>query len=443
MIDVKVIRSDPETAFKSLARRGVSREEFDQIVTADSQWREAVSSQEIAKSKVKALSKEYGEANKSGQRDLAQELAAKSRLAGEEEKKAADRVAQLVELRQDLLLRLPNFPDHESPDGSGEADNQVIRYWAPYDLGENPKLQIENHFESYQQVPHWEIGEELGILDLARASKLSGAMFPMFRGAGARLVHALVQWALSNHTNVEGTFGTFEEIRPPTLVRTQTMVSTGALPKFSDDAYHVERDDLWAIPTAEVPLTSLYRDEILLGESLPMLFTAYTPCYRREAGSAGKDTRGLLRLHEFDKVEILALSREDQARSVHDELMARAQGLIEMLGLSYRVVDLCAGDLGISSARTFDIEVYSPGCKQWLEVSSVSWFSDYQARRANIRYRAGDELKFVNTMNGSAVAVPRVWAALVETYRTHDGSVSIPECLVAFFGGLREITRKA
>ncbi len=265
---------------------------------------------------------------------------------------------------------------------------------------------------------------------MERGAKLSGSMFPMYRGDGARLARALCQYALDLNRDA------FEEIRPPTLVRTETMVSTGHLPKFADDAYHLERDDLWAIPTAEVPLTSLARDEVLAEADLPMRLMAHTSCFRREAGSAGRDTRGLLRVHEFDKVEILAYATPEQAEEVHADLVRRAEAALGGLGLPYRVLDLCAGDLGASSARTFDLEVYSPGVDQWLEASSVSWFGDYQARRANIRYRPaeGSGTAVVHTLNGSALAVPRVWAALVETCRRPDGGIDIPDALRPYFG---------
>jgi seryl-tRNA synthetase len=260
-------------------------------------------------------------------------------------------------------------------------------------------------------------------------------MFPLFRGAGAVLVRALCQLALDRNADA------FEEVRPPTLVRTETMVSTGHLPKFEDEAYHIERDDLWAIPTAEVPLTSLARDQILDEAALPVRLMAHTSCFRREAGSAGRDTRGLLRVHEFDKVEILAYATPEQVQEVHADLVARAEGSLRALGLAYRVLDLCAGDLSQSSARTFDLEVYAPGCDLWLEASSISWFADYQARRANIRYRGagGGGTAFVHTLNGSGLAVPRVWAALVETYRQPDGSVAVPEVLHPYMRGRTRI----
>jgi seryl-tRNA synthetase len=256
-------------------------------------------------------------------------------------------------------------------------------------------------------------------------------MFAMFRGQGATLQRALCQLALDRNADA------FEEIRPPTLVTSETLTATGQLPKFADDAYHVERDDLWCVPTAEVPLTSIGRDEILDEASLPQRFMAYTPCYRREAGSAGRDTRGLLRVHEFDKVEILAYATEAQAPAMLDELVGRAEATIAALGLTYRVIEICTGDLGQSHHRSFDIEVYSPGVDQWLEVSSISWFSDYQARRGNLRYRpkAGKGTEVLHTLNGSALAVPRVWAAVVETHRQPDGSVLIPEVLLPYMRG--------
>ena len=330
-----------------------------------------------------------------------------------------------AELR-DILLRTPNLPADDCPGGASEHDNVIVRV-EDYDAGA---------YGDHQRVPHWEVGATLGILDLERGAKLSGSMFPVFRGQGATLGRALCQLALDRNADA------YEEIRPPSLVRTDTMVSTGHLPKFADEGYHLERDDLWAIPTAEVPLTSLGRDEIIPEADLPMRLMAYTPCFRREAGAAGRDTRGLLRVHEFDKVEILSYATPDQAAEAHADILARAEGSLKALGLAYRVLDLCAGDLGASAARTFDLEVYAPGCDMWLEASSVSWFSDYQARRANIRYRpaTGGGTNVVHTLNGSALAVPRVWAAVVETYRRPDGSVAVPEALWPYFRGARSIS---
>ena len=287
-------------------------------------------------------------------------------------------------------------------------------------------------------MPHWESATALGILDNERATKISGAMFTMQRGAGAAMVRALCQYALDSNVDE------FEEIRPPSLVTTATLTATGQLPKFADDAYNIERDDLWCIPTAEVPLTSLYGGEVVDAERLPFKMMAYTPCYRREAGSAGRDTRGMLRAHEFDKVEILAVATPEQAPGLLTEMIGRAEALINGLGLPYRIIEICTGDMGQSHHRSFDIEVYAPGCDNWLEVSSISWFSDYQARRADIRFRVAGQkgTHIAHTLNGSALAVPRVWAAILENHREPDGSVTVPGVLQPYMRGIEVISRR-
>ncbi len=421
MLDIRLVRQDRALVEAGLRRRGEDPGVVDHLTELDETVRRSQARRDDLRAEVNDLSQQIGALHRDGRGDEAVELQSRSRALGDEAKaidQEADRAA--AELRQ-LLLELPNLPADGCPDGESEADNVVLRI-----EGFDP-----DGYRPHQRVPHWELGPALGILDVERGAKLSGSMFVMYRGLGATLARALTQVALDRNADA------FEEIRPPTLVKTETMVSTGQLPKFVDDAYHLERDDLWAIPTAEVPLTSLARDEILDEAELPMRLMAHTSCFRREAGSAGRDTRGLLRVHEFDKVEILAYSTPEQAGSVHDELLARAESLIADLGLAYRIVDLCAADLGNASARTWDIEVYAPGADQWLEVSSVSWFSDYQARRANVRYRPaeGNRTRLVHTLNGSALAVPRVWAALVETGRRADGSIEIPELLHPYTRG--------
>ncbi|MDQ3570421.1 MAG: serine--tRNA ligase [Actinomycetota bacterium] len=426
MIDIRLVRDQPDHVKAALARKGVDGAEVERAVDLDSRRREVTRSRDVIRARVKTISKAVGVAKRSGDEARARELAEESRRLGDEARAHEAATAAVEGELHDLLLRIPNLPAEDAPDGSSEADNVVLRV-----EGYDPE-----RYQAHQRVPHWDIGTELGILDLERGAKISGSMFVMYRGAGALLVRALCQLGLDHNSDA------FEEIRPPTLVRSDTLIATGQLPKFADEAYHVERDDLWAIPTAEVPLTSLAREEILAEEDLPVRLMAHTSCFRREAGAAGRDTRGLLRVHEFDKVEILAYAAPSQAAAVHADLLGRAEAVLTRLGLPYRVVDICAGDLGQPHARTFDLEVYAPGCDQWLEVSSVTWFSDYQARRANIRYRPRAEkgTALVHTVNGSALAVPRVWAALVETNRQPDGSVLIPEVLRSYMRGLEVIT---
>ena len=435
MIDVRLLRANPTEVRAALARRGDP--ELDQIVhqalAADKRLRDITARRDEIRARVNELSREVGRLRREGDTATAERLQDESRTLGDEEGGLAaehDRVAS--DLR-DLLLIIPNIPSDVAPDGASDADNPVIT--GPF-LPEGG----EEGFAEHQRVPHWEIGAQLGILDNERATKIAASMFTMQRGAGATLARALCQYALDLNADA------FEEVRPPTLVSTATLTSTGQLPKFADDAYSIERDDLWCIPTAEVPLTSIHAGEILDQAELPLRFMAYTPCYRREAGSAGRDTRGMLRSHEFDKVEILALSTPEQAPELLTEMIGRVERMIASLGLHHRAIEICTGDLGQSHHRSVDIEVYAPGCGQWLEVSSVSWFSDYQARRADIRYRPLDAdgrpqkgTALVHTLNGSALAVPRVWAAILETHRQPDGSVIVPEVLRPYMRGIDRI----
>jgi seryl-tRNA synthetase len=427
MIDIRVLREDPERVKAALARRGVDASEIDALLDADEAHRASQTRFESIRAEVRSLSRAVGEAKRAGDEAGAQEASEKSRLLGDEEREVAAAAEAAGERVRQGLLYLPNIPADEVPDGASEADNVEIRRWWPgQDAGAAEPVRLD-----HQHVPHWEVGEALQLLDMERGARLAGSMFPLYRGTGARLLRALTALALDRHTPA------YEEIHPPTLVLTETMVSTGHLPKFADDAYHLERDDLWAIPTAEVPLTSMYRGEILEESVLPMRFTAETACFRREAGSAGRDTRGLLRVHEFDKVELFAYTTPEQALDAQADILQRAESLLRELGLRYRVLDLCTGDLGGPSARTFDLEVYSSGVDKWLEVSSTSWYRDYQARRAQVRYRPakGGPPQLVHTVNGSALAWPRIWAALVENGRQEDGTVLLPECLGPYLGG--------
>jgi seryl-tRNA synthetase len=427
VIDIRALRDDPDGVRAALARRGVEASEVDAVIQADVAHRARVASAEAMRAEVKELSRQVGKAKKAGDDARADELSARSRRLGEEERAAAAEADALFERVRTGLLYLPNIPAEGAPDGMGEEDNvEVRRWWPGQDLGRPEPGRLD-----HQQVPHWEIGEALQILDMERGARLAGSMFPLYRGPGARLLRALTAFAIDRHSPA------YEEIRPPTVVLTETMTSTGHLPKFADDAYHVERDDLWLIPTAEVPLTSMRRGEILEESQLPLRYTASTACYRREAGSAGRDTRGLLRVHEFDKVELFAYASPEGALDAQADILARAESMLQDLELPYRVLDLCTGDLGGPSARTFDLEAYASGVDRWLEVSSVSWYRDYQARRANVRYRpaGGGPLQLVHTVNGSALAWPRIWAALVENGRQADGTVMLPEALAPYLGG--------
>ncbi|WP_420639756.1 serine--tRNA ligase [Candidatus Poriferisocius sp.] len=420
MIDLRLVRTDFDGVRAALLRRGIDLTELEQVAELDERHRTLTGQRDAVRHQVKELSQQVGRHKRDGRHDEADQAAAESRRLGEQEKALAAEADGLAAEIHDLLLRIPNLPSPDVPDGADDSDNPVLR--------------VENFdpdaYGEHQRVPHWEFAVEAGWLDMERATKLSGSMFAMLRGPGASLARAMVQFGLDRNADL------YEEIRPPTLVHSHVMVSTGQLPKFADDAYLMERDDLWAIPTAEVPLTSLASGEILNEADLPMRMMAHTACYRREAGAAGRDTRGLLRVHEFDKVEILAYATPEQAPAIHAEILERAEAAVAELGLAHRIVDICAGDLGQAHHRSWDVEVYAPGADQWLEVSSVSWYSDYQARRANLRYRPAEEkgTRILHTLNGSALAVPRVWAAVVETHRQPDGSVAVPAGLRPYLG---------
>ena len=423
MIDVRLLRTDPKGVRAALTRRGKPDllEQLDDASSLDERLRQITGDRDELRRQVNDLSKQVGQLRKSGDADAAEAAATQSRELGETERTLAAEHDDVSEALRQVMLRIPNLPSPDAPDGDGEEDNPLVK----------GPVNMPDSFAEHQRVPHWESATDLGILDNERATKISGAMFTMQRGLGATMARALCQLALDDNADQ------FEEIRPPQLVTTATLTATGQLPKFADDAFAIERDDLWAIPTAEVPLTSLYANEILDEAQLPARLMAHTSCFRREAGSAGRDTRGMLRTHEFDKVEILAVATPEQAAGLLTEMTARAESTIASLGLPYRIIEICTGDMGQSHYRSFDIEVYAPGCDQWLEVSSVSWFSDYQARRADIRFRrAGKKgTEIAHTLNGSALAVPRVWAAIIENNRQADGSIRIPDVLLPYMRG--------
>jgi seryl-tRNA synthetase len=419
MLDIRRFRHEPDEVKRVLGRRG--SEEWpalvDEVLALDEARRGAIGEVNDLKARRNEASKAIGEMRRAGAD--ASDLIAGMREVGDRIT-ALDEVVRTNEARvEEILLGVPNLPLEEVPLG-GEEASQVVAVW-----GEAPRF-------GFAPRPHWEIGEALGILDLARGSKISGSGFPVLKGAGARLQRSLINWFLDVHTGEHG----YRELRVPYMVTRETLTGTGQLPKFADESYQSERDDLWLIPTAEVPVTNLHRDEILTAEDLPVKYTAYSPCFRREAGAAGKDTRGLLRVHQFDKVELVRYEPAARGREALEELTREAEGLLERLGLHYRRLLLASGDLGFSSAMTYDLEVWAPGVERWLEVSSCSLFTDFQARRANIRFRSAQAEKpdFVHTLNGSALALPRVVAALLETYQESDGSVRIPEVLHPYMG---------
>jgi seryl-tRNA synthetase len=431
VIDVRLLRTNLDGVRSALARRGKPDllVQVDEAVSLDSRIREISLERDALRAEVNDLSKQVGALRRDKKNDEAEALMERSRAGGDRERVLQGQIDTVQDALQQIMLRIPNLPHPDAPDGAGDHENPIVK----------GPINLPATFGEHQRVPHWETATALGILDNERATKIAGAMFTMQRGLGATLARALCQFALDQNADA------FEEIRPPSFVTTSTLTATGHLPKFADDAYAIERDDLWAIPTAEVPLTSLHAGEVLDEAELPVRLMAYSPCYRREAGSAGRDTRGMLRAHEFDKVEILAIARPEDAPALLTELVGRAEALMAALELPYRIIEICTGDMGGSHHRSFDIEVYAPGCDAWLEVSSVSWFSDYQARRADIRFkRTGQKgTEIANTLNGSALAVPRVWAAICENHRQPDGSVRIPEVLLPYMRGATHITPKA
>ena len=431
MIDVRLLRTEPESVKAAMARRAKPAllDELEHAERLDARLRDITVERDSNRAQINSLSKDVATKRREKDDTGAETLMNQSRALGETEKKLASEYDEVSAALREILLLVPNMPHADVSAGNSDQDNKVVK----------GPLQMPAKFADYQRVPHWETGSALGILDNERAVKISGAMFTMQRGLGATMARALCQLALDRNADA------YEEIRPPSLVLSSTLTATGQLPKFADDAFSIQRDDLWCIPTAEVPLTSLHAGETLKAEELPLRYMAHTSCFRREAGSAGRDTRGMLRTHEFDKVEILAVTTPQQAPEMLVELTNRVEATIAALGLPYRVLEICTGDLGQSHHRSFDIEVYAPGCDQWLEVSSISWFSDYQARRADIRFKQtgakGSEI--AHTLNASALAVPRVWAAILENFRQADGSVAIPEVLQPYMRGAKVIAAKS
>ena len=418
MIDIKKLRDEFDNTAAALARRGVERKTLEKAKALDERRRALLSETEQLKAKRNAASKEIGKIAKEGG-DVA---AAKAEM-----RQVGDRIAEidreLAAVEHDLretLLMIPNIPAPEIPTGMDSSANVVVRKVGEW---KDPGFKV---------LDHMAIGEKLGIFDFPRGVKLTGTGFPIILGQGAKLQRALIQYMLDVHCQRQG----YTEMLPPFVVNSDSMTGTGQLPKFAEDLYHCEIDDFWLIPTAEVPVTNYYRDDILSAKDLPVKLTAYTPCFRREAGSAGKMTRGMLRVHQFDKVEMVNFVHPDTSFDQLEILVKEAEEILTGLGLHFRVLMLCSGDMGFSAAKCYDLELWAPGEEQWLEVSSCSCFTDYQARRLNCRFRDSDgKTKLVHTLNGSGVALPRLVVALLEQCQNADGSVTIPEVLRPYMNG--------
>lgn len=424
MLDIRRIRNNPQEVIKALEKRQ-GNFPIDQVLALDEKRRNLLTKVEEMKSKQNSVSKEIPKLKKEG-KDISHLLNDMKELS-DSIKELDEQVKEIdLELR-DVLLHIPNTPHESVVEGKSDEDNIEIRKWKePTEFSFEPKA-------------HWDIGTDLDILDFERASKLAGARFSLFKGMGALLERALINFMIDLHTTEHG----FTEMSTPFMVNRDSMIGTGQLPKFEDDMFHLPSKDYFLVPTAEVPLTNVYRDEILDEEMLPIYYTAYTPCFRQEAGSAGRDTRGLIRNHQFDKVELVKFSLPDNSYNELEKLTNSAEEVLKRLGLPYRVVMLSSGDLGFSSAKTYDLEVWMPSYGRYVEISSCSNFEDFQARRANLRYRRKDNKKveFLHTLNGSGLAVGRTLAAILENYQQEDGSILIPEALSPYTKGLSKIEK--
>jgi seryl-tRNA synthetase len=426
VIDLRLLRQDPAGTRARLARRldGAVSGILDDVLALDTRRRHLLTRVEALKAERNKATDEV--ARRKRARESADELMASLRVSGDDVRALDAELREIEAALDQRALELPNLPLAGSPDGDASA-NTVLRSW-----GTAPAF-------AFTPRAHWELGEQLGILDLPRGAKLSGSGFPVFLGLGARLVRALENFMLDLHTREHG----YVEVVPPLLLNRASLLGTGQLPKFEEELYAAERDGLYLLPTAEVPVTNLHRDEILDGASLPLGYVAATPCFRREAGAHGRDTRGLIRVHQFDKVELVRFVRPEASEAEHERITAHAEAVLRRLSLPYRVLALAAGDTGFASARTYDLEVWAAGVGAWLEVSSASTFTDFQARRANIRFRPepGAKPEFVHTLNASGLAFPRTIVALLENGQQADGSVQIPEALAPYLGTDRLVPR--
>lgn len=421
MLDIKYLRDNFAAAEKALATRGDGID-LSGFTDLDQRRRELLNEGEALKAEKNKVSALIG---KTKDKSQVQGEIVRMKEVSAQIKGLDEQLREVEEKFSELLMGVPNIPHEKTPIGASEDDNVEVRTW-----GEKPSF-------NFAPKAHWDIGENLGILDFERGGKLSGARFCLYLGAGARLERALINFMLDLHTGEHG----YTETLPPFLVNRASMTGTGQLPKFENDLFHTEDVDLFLIPTAEVPVTNIHRDEILAEKDLPLYYTAYTPCFRKEAGSHGRDTRGLIRQHQFNKVELVKFVRPEDSDAELEKLLQNAEKVLQLLGLPYRVVDLCTGDIGFSAARTFDIEVWLPGQECFREISSCSTFGDFQARRASIRFRREGAKKpeLLHTLNGSGLAVGRTLLAILENYQQEDGSVLIPEVLKPYMGGLEKI----
>jgi seryl-tRNA synthetase len=418
MLDIRLIREKSDFVKERLAARGGGDEaRIDEVLRVDADRRKAETALQQLQADRKRLSKEIGA--KKSQGEATEDLESQVRKIGDQIVDFNQGTTTFDEEQRALLLQIPNLPHASVPVGKDPSANKVVRSW-----GEKPKLK--------DILDHVALGEKLKLLDLERATKLSGSGFICFTGAGAKLERALINFMLDLHTREHG----YLEISPPFLVRRDCMIGTGQLPKFEPDMYGLENGELFLAPTAEVPVTNFHREEILPIVDLPKKLTAYTPCFRREAGSAGRETRGIIRVHQFDKVELVKMTTMENSYQELESLLGDAERVLQLLGLHYRILELCTGDLGFHSAKTYDIEVWSPGQNGYLEVSSCSNFEDFQSRRMNLRYKGADgKNHFCHTLNGSGLALPRLFAALIESCQQADGSIRVPEKLQPYFGG--------
>ena len=425
MLDIKRLRTDLDKVKQALVHRGEPLSDIEGFAELDSRRRELLTESESLKNRRNVVSQEVARKKRAG--EAADNLIAEMREVGDRIKRLDDEVRELEQRLEELLLSIPNVPHESVPVGASDADNVEVRRW-----GDIPEF-------SFAPAAHWEIAAELDILDFERAAKVAGSRFVFLKRAGARLERALIQWMLDVHVDRHG----YVEMMPPYIVNEDSLRGTGQLPKFAEDVFRLADSDYYLIPTAEVPVTNYHRNEILSIEQLPIRYAAYSGCFRSEAGSAGRDTRGLIRLHQFDKVELVKLVVPERSYEELESLTRDAERILQELKLPYRVVSLCTGDLGFSSAKTYDLEVWFPHSGTYREISSCSNFEDFQARRANIRFRRGPEAKpeFVHTLNGSGLAVGRTVAAILENYQQEDGSVIVPEVLRPYMGGMDRIQR--